>query len=202
MKKPYAVLNTVLDLCCGIMFFFTFSAGFTKLLIGAGQYGNGNLFTNEVEIIDLSLKSSKTCQNLPNFPSSVRGVIGSLGSKNRPTICGGFNGSFVKDCYAYENKLWSKTSPMESSRGHAAVSLSPYQNKSQNLFVSGGFKHWRNKHCQQLDSPESRTSCNNKTTLHGAIEQHNCFTCRWDPTSLAKHSFSTTNLKDGLKDHL
>ena len=140
------------------------------MLIGAGQSNNGNLFTNEVEIIDLSLKSSKSCQNLPNFPSSVRGVIGSLGSKNRPTICGGFNGSFVKDCYAYENKLWSKTSPMESSRGHAAVSLSPYQNKSQNFFVSGGFDGQKDLNTGEINSANSWTPL--KAGLPVTIRRH------------------------------
>ena len=137
------------------------------MLVGVGQYDNGNSFTDEIEIIDLSLISPKRCQNLVNFPFSISRVIGKLGSRNRPTICGGYNGSFAKDCYAYENNIWNETSPMESPRATAAVT---YPNQSHNFFVSGGFDGQNEQNTGEIMNNDSWTFL--KSLLPVAIRRH------------------------------
>ena len=116
------------------------SKGLTKLMVGVGHNSSGIGMT-EMEIIDLESTSPKTCQNLANFPLGISlGAFGILGLNKKPTICGGHHqDGYNKDCYTYENNLWNKSSSMESGRTFAAVTLSPYPNKSDNFFVSGGY---------------------------------------------------------------
>ena len=108
-------------------------------MVGVGRDSSGFGMT-EMEIIDLESTSPKTCQNLANFPLGISAAFGILGLNNKPTICGGSHRDGTnKDCYTYENNLWNKSSSMESVRVSAAASLSPYPNKSDNFFVSGGY---------------------------------------------------------------
>ena len=116
----------------------TFSKGLTKVMVGVGS--NNNTLKTDMEIIDLASNSSKICQNLANYPLRLPWAFGILRLNNKPTICGGYNlGHYIKDCYTYENNSWNKSSSMQSVRSHAAVSLSPYPNKSDIFFVFGGY---------------------------------------------------------------
>ena len=111
--------------------------GSTKLLVGVGLGASGYL--NSIEIIDLEFPST-SCQDLPNFPMAVYGSIGGLTSNKNPIICGGFNKSiYLSDCSTYEDGVWNKSMSMTIARYIAAASQSPYPNRQQSLFLSGGY---------------------------------------------------------------
>ena len=79
---------------------------------------------------------------MPNFPRAVEGSIGGLTSNKNPIICGGFNKNiYLSDCSTYEDGVWNKSMSMTTSRVYAAASQSPYPNRQQSLFVSGGYNN-------------------------------------------------------------
>ena len=148
----------------------TISKGLTKVMVGVGQYNS--MLTTDMEIIDLSSKSPKTCQNLANYPVEITWAFGILGLNNKPTICGGYHqGASIKDCYTYEKNFWNKISSMQSDRTHAAVSLSPYPNTPDNFFVSGGFDG--NNFLTSVETLNNGTwTIQNTKTLPGPMVDH------------------------------
>ncbi len=98
-----------------------------------------NVTTDDIEVIDLE-SSSTTCTNLPAFPSQIRGGIGGL-QEEEPLICGGFDsglGNYTNKCYLLRNGSWIETYPLSESKAFMAISPSPFLDKSDRFYVSGG----------------------------------------------------------------
>ena len=104
--------------------------GYSKLLVGVGYIEDGE--TDEVEIIDIS--SSKTCEDLPNYPYQTGGAIGGVGNKNIPFICG------IENCFSFRSNSWEIFSFLSSSRWNAAITPLPYSNETQQYLVTGGIQ--------------------------------------------------------------
>ncbi len=105
--------------------------GFSKLLICGGN----NPGIDTCEVINLA-SSASTCNNPPNFPATVFAVIGGLGFKGNPILCGGYqNGVRSNKCYSLENNEWVSSASMNSVRAYAAAG----QLKDGKLLVTGGY---------------------------------------------------------------
>ena len=120
--------------------YFVFK-GFSKVLICGGFTPLG--LTSQCEAIDLN--SNKTCQNLPNLPSTCIGAIGGLGFTGDPTICGGSQSSSGNApsnmCYSLNNNEWKTSQNMNSARLNAAAA----QLQDGRLLVTGGYDNSGNK---------------------------------------------------------
>jgi hypothetical protein len=105
--------------------------GFSKLLICGGFSPD----TDTCEVINLA-SSTSTCKNPPNFPAKVFAVIGRLGLKQNPIVCGGHqDGAFSNKCYSLENNEWVSSNSMNSERFSGAAT----QLEDGKLLVTGGF---------------------------------------------------------------
>ena len=107
----------------------------TNLLVAGGT---SYLFP--IEIIDLK-SSSTTCKSLPPL-SLLGGAFGGLGPKDNPVIC---NSNFgYNECFIYKNNAWNQFPFLSSIRTAAAISPSPYPNKSHKFIVTGGWNYSNN----------------------------------------------------------
>ncbi len=67
--------------------------------------------------------------------------MGIYGFQDKPIVCGGYNGSTMfGDCFLLENGAWTISYPMVYPKVSAALTLSPFSNSSQILFMTGGQK--------------------------------------------------------------
>jgi len=65
--------------------------------------------------------------------------MGVFGFQNMPIFCGGFNGaSMFGDCFLLDNGAWKTSFPMVYAKFAAGLTLSPFSNSSQILFMTGG----------------------------------------------------------------
>ena len=95
-------------------------------------------FSNATEVIDTSTNST-TCTNLQQYPLAVFGSMGVLNNNGKPLICGGFgSGTAFKECYFFDSNGWTATFPMITARFNAAMTRSPFSDKSQHVLVAGG----------------------------------------------------------------
>ena len=110
--------------------------GFTKILVGTGSNSSGQ-YTNKFEIVDLEGTSSK-CKLMPVYPFPVGYSAAAFGLNEKPTVCGGFDGSKQKsECYTLDS-TWQKLTDMYQALADAQLTLSPFVNKSDHLVLSGG----------------------------------------------------------------
>jgi len=66
--------------------------------------------------------------------------MGVFGFQDKPIVCGGFNYSTIfGDCFVLENGDWKTSYPMVYPKHSAGLTLSPFTNSSQILFMTGGF---------------------------------------------------------------
>ena len=110
----------------------------TKLLVGLG-WASGRRTQKSIEIIDLKTPST-TCKSLTSFPLALKGSFGGLGFHDNPTICGENDGAIqlVYKCFSLKGNIWTLSPGLNTKRGFAAVSRSPYPSNSQKFFVTGG----------------------------------------------------------------
>ena len=136
-------------LCILNIFYYNIQkiSGTAKLLVGLGLANEEA--TNSIEIIDLA-SPSRTCKNLPNFPSAFVGSFGGLGFKEKPIICGGVDGGFSNKCFSLDGNEWISSPSLNTPRLSASVSPSPYPSKSQKFFVTGGYDD-SGKHLNTLE---------------------------------------------------
>ncbi len=100
-------------------------------MISGGYTSSG--ITDQVEIIDLKSSSSR-CHAPPNLPRGLYGTVGGLGLHNKPTICGGFDGSIYRECFFLDENEWIATNSMISPRKYASISTSALYK----MVVTGG----------------------------------------------------------------
>jgi hypothetical protein len=133
----YKVLLYLLNIKLIILMILSiyFLKGFSRLLICGGESNSGKI--DQCEAIDL--KSNKTCQNPPNFPSKVYGAIEGLVFTKDPIICGGSQSAnnYIPSnmCYSLKNNEWKTSKNMSSARTFAAAA----QLKDDKLLVTGGY---------------------------------------------------------------
>ena len=83
-------------------------------------------------MVDLETSTS-SCQNFASLPLPIYGF------QNKPIICGGFDGYIpLAECYLIGSTSWTQSFSMVIPRAFAGLTLSPFTNKSQILFVTGG----------------------------------------------------------------
>ncbi len=91
-----------------------------------------------VEIVDLE-SSSSNCPNPLVYPHALYYPMGIFGFQNMPIFCGGFNdASMFSDCFVMDNGAWKTSYPMVYPKFAAGLTLSPFSNSSQILFMTGG----------------------------------------------------------------
>jgi hypothetical protein len=115
---------------CKFPTFLDFKA-YTKIIVAGigGPYEIVDLASTETESSDLPFSK---------YPAILTGTVGGLGFQNEPLICSGTYQGSMRSCYKYEHGIWSEYEMMVVGRAYSAITKSPFQNKSQLLFVTGG----------------------------------------------------------------
>ncbi len=83
----------------------------------------------KTEIIDLNSYESK-CNNLPDFPLSLRGSTGGYVSDSSPLICGGYdkNDHTMSDCYVIDGSQSPIGQMLESRRSASSLGKKKVKN--------------------------------------------------------------------------
>ncbi len=124
----------------------------TKLLVATGGYFD---FIKTVEVINLDpANPDLVCDNLPEFPLGLQGATGQLFNKSTPIICGGWNGYDLCDCYALQNKSWTKISSLNQCRRFPASALVSLEQEKEVLMITGGYDGSVLKSVESFDGTE------------------------------------------------
>ncbi len=92
-----------------------------------------------MEIVDLETDVS-SCPSPSSYPRALYGPMGIYGFQDKPIVCGGFDYvTIYGDCFVLENGAWKNSYSMIYPRFSAALTLSPFSNSSQILFMTGGY---------------------------------------------------------------
>ena len=114
-----------------------FVSGYTKVLVGTGLTSSGNR-SDKFEIVDLE-NTMTYCKSVPNYPLAINSPAAGLGSNEKPTICGGFDGKNRRsECYILEIS-WQQLPSLNQPVNLAEFSPSPFANKHHQLILSGGY---------------------------------------------------------------
>ena len=108
----------------------------TKLLVANGGEDN----TKSVEVINLNA-DNLVCDNLPDFPLSIRGTTGQLFRDSKSIICGGVDPSKFTDsckCFAYLDGYWNAIASLDDCRRFPVSTLLTNKNNEEILYIAGG----------------------------------------------------------------
>jgi hypothetical protein len=113
----------------------------TKLLVATGyRSGAGELASVEVVNLDES-NPDYICDNLPDFPFSIRYATGQLYNRKTPIICGGYASGIHCECYSLKDGAWQSIQSLNECRyaTASAVFSNPNDNDEDDiLFITGG----------------------------------------------------------------
>merc|ERR1712018_752931 len=82
-----------------------------KILITTGHPYE---FGKTTKIIDL--QNDNFACNLPDYPIEMRSGVGGIVEDNIPFICGGWNSTYIKECYTLVHNNWEPAGMLETGR--------------------------------------------------------------------------------------
>ena len=112
----------------------------TKLLVATG-YRSGALASVEVVNLDES-NPDYICDNLPDFPFSIRFATGQLYNRKTPIICGEIGGSYHCECQSLKDGAWQSMQNLNECRYALASALFSNPNNNEDddiLLITGGY---------------------------------------------------------------
>ena len=102
----------------------------TLLVTGSPWSGSGR-----VEIIKENFKT-KVCSLMPKYPLEIDYGAGSNWKDGKFSICGGYDGSLVSECYIMDNGKWILSGKLQTARSHHGAS-----NIGNSIWITGGYNN-------------------------------------------------------------
>ena len=112
--------------------FSFFAITVSKFLVTTGTNTDG--FQTTSKIVDLTVKGGNMCSNWPKFPQGVYAATGGL-IGDTVIICGGWDGSWVDECYSLTSKKAKLVTHMSVGRTYASSIVI----NDNTLWVTGGW---------------------------------------------------------------